>query len=156
MQKITDIRSGIYLLEFFTQGSPPLSIKKFSAAALQKGYYYYVGSAQKNFHHRIGRHLRNKKKVHWHIDHLTTNEHFKIKRIFIFPNAPKDFECKLRSNMQTEFKMESPLLGFGNGDCNICATHLLFRKSKIDQNHFISLYQSMVLLIPASKETFWE
>ncbi len=156
MQKIIELKTGIYLLELNSDDINSLPIKKFNNILLQKGYYYYVGSAQKNLDHRIKRHIRSEKKIHWHIDYLTSNKNFKIKRIFIFPDAPKDFECELRKNIETEFSLQIPLTGFGNGDCNLCPSHLLYSIKPIDQNHFISLYQAMVLLIPSAKDTFWE
>ncbi len=38
-----------------------------------KGFYVYVGSA-KNSRKRILRHFKRNKKLHWHIDYLTSNE----------------------------------------------------------------------------------
>ena len=154
MQKITDISSGIYVLEIYAPSPFEVAIKKFSEVHFPKGYYYYIGSAQKNLGHRINRHLKLNKKLHWHIDYITSNIKINIKSILIFKDFPRDFECKLTGELQDQFSLIHIAKGFGNSDCNICESHLLYSKKLIDYNHLLSLYQSTVRLIPSSRETF--
>ena len=153
MQKIINVKSGIYILEIFAGHPFQLSIKKFSDIEFNEGYYYYVGSAQKNLYHRIKRHLTKDKKIHWHIDHLTTIPSNKIKRIFFAENQPKDLEIKIANELSAFQKITIPAKGFGNSDNPKAESHLFYLKTKNHFNHFISRYQSMVLFTPSSNDT---
>ena len=53
MQKITDAKSGIYILELFAEKDFKVRIKKFSDIILDSGFYYYIGSAQKNYNSKF-------------------------------------------------------------------------------------------------------
>ena len=147
-----NISKGIYLLEIFAGNDFEISAVKFKGFKFKKGIYYYSGSAQKNFSHRIKRHLEKEKTIHWHIDHLTTNVNSRIENIFYWKNSGKDFECELVKILISKFNLSDEIIGFGNGDCKICRTHFLFSQNKIDQSLFISLYQPQVLRIPSSIE----
>ncbi|MGK9477324.1 GIY-YIG nuclease family protein [Melioribacter sp. OK-6-Me] len=154
MLKITDAvtNSGIYLLEIFIPNQFIIDIKKFNSQIFPDGYYYYAGSAQKNMRKRLQRHLSKNKTIYWHIDYITCR--FDINKIFYFNNRGKDFECKLVSELEEYFGLKSIAPGFGNSDCRICESHLLYSKLPIDYNQFISRYHSIVRFIPSSKETF--
>ncbi len=154
MLKITDAKGGTYLLEIFAKKDFTIEAKKFKDLTFPKGYYYYSGSAQKNYEHRLLRHIKPYKTIHWHIDHLTTIKSNKINKLFLFENAPKEFECKIVQDLISLFGLSEKFHGFGNGDCKTCGTHLLYSETPIDYNHFISLYHSTVRLIPLSSETF--
>ncbi len=154
MQKITDISSGIYILEFFVVIPFNISHKRFQNIQFQTGYYYYVGSAQKNFEQRIKRHLKLDKKLHWHIDYFTTNENTDIKNVYFFKKAPHSFECELTSQLQNKFNLKHLAKGFGNSDCSICESHLLYSQRQIIYSQLLSLYQSVVRFIPSSREIF--
>ena len=118
------------------------------------GYYFYVGSAQKNLFHRIKRHVEKEKKIHWHIDYLTTIPEIEIKSIIIFENKPKNFETKLVFDLVKAFNLDYAVKGFGNSDDPVCESHLLYSKKRIPYSHFISRYHSTVRLIPSSIDTF--
>ncbi len=124
--------SGIYILELYCKERTQITHKKFGAMNFAKGYYYYVGSAQKNLYQRIERHKRKEKNLHWHIDYLTTNNNFNLKRIFTFKSKQKKFECILVSEVETIFNLTYPIKHFGNSDCNSCVSHLLFSGRQID------------------------
>lgn len=146
------IAKGIYLLELYATLPFEIGIKKYKGINLKSGYYYYAGSAQKNFTARIFRHLKKEKIIHWHIDNLTTKNNLSIENIFAFPLADKKEECKLVKNLTHKFGMAFPAKGFGNSDCNSCTSHLLYSIKRIDQSQLFALYQSMVLFNPSSKE----
>ena len=152
MQRIIKTKSGIYILEIIAKKNFKLDIEKFQDIEFRKGYYYYVGSAQKNFYHRIKRHLSNNRENHWHIDYLLNSPTNKIKTIFALRNKPKEYECKLVNEMVKKFGLRFPAKGFGNSDCSICTSHLLFSTKKLTHNQFIALCQPIVRLIPSSKE----
>jgi len=102
---------------------------------LKKGYYYYVGSAQKNLIQRIERHKRKRKKLHWHIDYLTTHSNISITNTLILENAAKQEECVLVSKLISLEKFSHPIKNFGNSDCNICESHLLYSATKLNRRY---------------------
>lgn len=154
MQKITDAKSGIYILELSSAKNFKVGIKKFSDIKLNSGFYYYIGSAQKNYNSRLVRHLKKSKTIHWHIDHLTTNAFLKINKIYLLENFSKDYECATVNSLEQLQNIVHPLDGFGNSDCKVCKSHLLYSKDEIAYSHFISLYQEIVLFKPSDKDTF--
>lgn len=147
----TDITSGIYILEVYSNKSFRIKHPKFEKISLQRGYYYYIGSAQKNFSKRILRHLSSEKKLRWHIDYLLNVESCKIKNVFGLEGI-KDLECELVDRLSSSLDNLESIKGFGNSDCNRCESHLIYSSQKIDYSHLCSLYQSTVCLKPSSKE----
>ncbi|MDI6861361.1 MAG: GIY-YIG nuclease family protein [Caldisericia bacterium] len=89
----------------------------------KKGYYIYIGSGKRNIKKRILRHIRNYKKIRWHIDYLTTNENFEIKNIFLFSNIS---ECYLSNKFY--LNNFSYISKFGSSDCS-CKSHLYYSES---------------------------
>lgn len=149
--KTTEKNSGVYVLELQTIKPLQIKAKKFLGNQFPKGFYYYSGSAQKNLRQRLERHLRKNKIIYWHIDHLTANSLVKVRTIFISNESAKNLECEIIGTMLSRFEVAIAVEKFGNGDCDSCNSHLLYSKKKIDHNHFISLYQSIVRFIPSSK-----
>lgn len=83
------------------------------------GWYVYVGSGKTNIFSRIHRHLRRQKKIHWHIDYLTTHPSVRIAAI-AFSTFP---ECRLVQ--LTPGEVLHP--GFGATDCKQnCISHLRY------------------------------
>lgn len=150
MQKITSTNSGIYLLEISASSNFYVGIKKYTGIVFEKGFYYYSGSAQKNFNSRLTRHLKREKNIHWHIDYLTTSPNCKINTLYIFEGGSKTLECELVASLQSNFPKVHLIKGFGNGDCDRCVSHLLYSKNKINHNHFSFLYQPAVRIIASS------
>ena len=148
------VNKGIYILEIFASESFRVGIKKFQEFSFKKGYYYYVGSAQKNLRQRLARHVKKEKLIHWHIDHITTKDINNIKAIYVLKGSNKKLECKLANTLENKLKLDSSIKGFGNSDSNCSSTHLFYSKQKIDYNHLFSLYQSMARLIPSEIDTF--
>ena len=146
--------SGLYILELKLLRPNFFIHKKLGNHELLPGYYYYIGSAQKNLDKRVERHLANYKKKHWHIDFLTSNKDFLISDTFILKNFLKEGECKVVKQLEKRFVLNYPIKSFGNSDCNSCKSHLLFSENQISYSHFCSLYQSAVVFIPSSKDTF--
>ena len=152
MQNRIEINRGVYILEIFIEYGFTLKTKTFGKVRLEKGYYYYIGSAQKNLRSRIQRHLKKEKTIHWHIDLITTAEEAKITKICILPFAPKNEECETVQKMLRLKLAVNSIPNFGNSDCKICVTHLLYSPKRISQSHFSLLYQSIVCLIPSSSD----
>lgn len=153
MQKIINsLVSGIYVLEIKLYRNIHLNHPKFSSIDLNRGYYFYVGSAQKNLQKRILRHQKKSKQIHWHIDYLTSNKNSSIKRIFVLVGADKSFETLISKSFISK-KFEMPINGFGSSDDKSVSSHLFYSQYKLNHNHFSDLYHSIVCLKPASIDT---
>lgn len=131
MQKLD---SGIYLLEIKLNEVESIKVGALGAHNFKAGYYYYIGSAQKNLKSRIDRHLRTEKKFYWHIDYLLLAA--EIKNYYIFA-ADKSFECKLFNYLKTIETLKIPIDGFGSSDCR-CISHLLYSKDKLDLQKYLN------------------
>lgn len=84
-----------------------------------RGYYGYVGSGRNNLEKRIERHLREKKKIHWHIDYFLKEAEV---REVIYAETEGKKECQVASNLAKIFPGVS---NFGCSDCN-CSSHLFY------------------------------
>jgi len=153
-RKITDINRGIYLIEFFASVNFKVKIARYKNIVFPKGYYYYAGSAQKNFSSRVLRHVEKEKRIHWHIDHITTHLQIELNNIFLFPNRERADECLLAQKLEGDFHFNHIAKGFGNSDCNNCFSHFLHSKEQISYSHLFSLYHDIVRFNPSSKEIF--
>jgi Uri superfamily endonuclease len=115
---------GSYLL--FLYVSEEISIdRRGELIRLEKGFYIYVGSAfgTGGLSSRLHRHVRKKKKKHWHIDQITMHSASSILGIGIAIN--KREECKM-SQLLNNFDSLTPILGIGNSDCTKnCLSHFL-------------------------------
>ena len=97
-----------------------------------RGYYVYTGSALNCLDDRILRHLKKKKKFHWHIDYFL--EYAKIIKVFTFVTELK-LECELNKLIQKLSNAKITIKGFGCSDCK-CISHLTFFGNK-DPSHDI-------------------
>ena len=142
------LSSGVYFLYFNLKEGQKLDIGKLGRASFPKGFYVYVGSAQKNLWQRLERHLRNAKcrgtlsasggcptnktsggarwgwpsPPHWHIDYLLP--HAKILSIHVF-KASKEWECRLSRRISRLEGARVIMKGFGSSDCR-CPSHLYY------------------------------
>ena len=99
----------------------------------------YVGSAMKNLEARISRHMRKRKKKHWHIDYLRDH----ADEIHALPiRTSKRIECELAEAIAS--LMRPVHVGFGCSDCK-CATHLFYNKSNpldmVDFHEFLERFR---------------
>ncbi len=91
----------------------------------KKGNYIYVGSALNSLEKRVQRHIRKEKKIHWHIDRLTTSQHSSIKKI-LYLKTESRLECKLSQNV-AKLPNVMPVQKFGSTDCRSgCKSHLYY------------------------------
>lgn len=114
-------RPGAYLLLIHLSKALPLRIGALPQAVLPAGCYVYAGSARGpgGIRARAGRHLRQGKRLHWHIDHLT-----EAADCWAFA-VPGGRECDLVQTLLARPGYEVALAGFGSSDCRHCASHLL-------------------------------
>jgi len=125
---MTERRKGTYLL-FMTFPEPKrIVVGSLGTIDIDAKEYCYAGSAMNGLDGRIGRHLRKEKKIHWHIDHLSTLTD--MKEAYVVSEHIR--ECTL-----AEMALGSGCIpmhkGFGCSDCG-CATHLFLVDDNSKQN----------------------
>lgn len=129
-----DANRGVYFLVIHVEKAIQIPVSRIGSPLLRPGWYVYAGSARVNLQQRITRHLRKRKKVHWHIDHLTTS----AAKVKAFPIATfKDLECTLAADIAE--LAEASLPGFGCSDCS-CSSHLFsFSANPLHREAFVEL-----------------
>ena len=126
MERLPD--RGIYLLLIFKDKNEEIRVGALGKIKFDKGYYVYIGSAQRNLRKRIERHLRKEKKMKWHIEYLLS--HSKIIDIFA-KNYPKSYEEKIAIKLGEKYPY---IPKFGSSDSR--APSHLFR---IERNDWIAI-----------------
>lgn len=112
---------GVYGLLLHAKAATDIHVGALGCLTFRKGYYIYAGSARGpgGLRARLQRHLRQKKKVHWHIDRLTQQ----MPVIELWYVAAVGFgECGLAA-LCDEYEGASPVDRFGSSDCR-CRSHL--------------------------------
>jgi len=116
---------GTYML--YLEITEPSSVHiKNKEIFLENGFYIYIGSAfgVGGLSSRIHRHLRRKKKPHWHIDQITSKDICQFHGVAVFPN--EKIECEI-SNSLTKSNKLKPIKDFGNSDCKTkCISHFFY------------------------------
>ena len=110
---------GIYLLIIRLDANVSFEVGALGEVSFTKGFYVYIGSAQNSLKQRVKRHLRNDKRLFWHIDYLLNSKHAQIHKIF-YKEVGKEEECTVA---QETSQVGKPVRGFGCSDCN-CKSHL--------------------------------
>ena len=101
-----------------------IKIGKLGNLDFVKGYYVYVGSALNSLEGRIKRHLRDEKKLFWHVDYLLNSPNTEIVNV-IFEDSAKKWECEIALEI---IGKGTPVDKFGCSDCK-CTSHLIYFKS---------------------------
>ena len=66
------MNSGIYLAIFHLPRTQAITVGRLGRFTFPRGYYLYVGSAQRCLQARVARHARRKKSLRWQIDYLSS------------------------------------------------------------------------------------
>lgn len=118
--RLAEANRGVYLLLLRVEEPVKIPVPRISSPVLEPGWYVYAGSAKANLEQRIARHLRKRKKLHWHIDHLSRA----AASVLALPiRTFHDLECSLAQDIARHADGEVP--GFGSSDCS-CSSHLFF------------------------------
>jgi len=120
MKSRRDTESGIHIAIFHLPEDRQIRVGRLGLLHLQRGVYFYVGSAQRSLSARIERHRRRKKPRRWHIDCLSVKS--KMLGAIIVP-GPREHECKVAKKVGRMFELAAP--GFGASDCR-CGGHLFY------------------------------
>jgi Uri superfamily endonuclease len=112
---------GAYLL-IIVLANPIALSGRFAGQTLGSGRYLYAGSAYGpgGIRARVGRHMKQDKKIHWHVDQLTACA-ASLKAVGVADGN----ECALINDLQSTYGMTAPLPGFGSTDCTKCVSHLI-------------------------------
>lgn len=109
---------GSYILVLHLQEDRHIVVGAGGEMFFPKGFYLYVGSAMANLTARIARHLRLRKRPHWHIDWL--RPHATVRAVLPI-RASARLECSIARRLSLESDWSMP--GFGCSDCS-CSSHL--------------------------------
>jgi sugar fermentation stimulation protein A len=125
---------GSYVLIIHVKEEKEIPVGSLGPVRFKKGFYCYSGSALHSLHHRIQRHVRKRKKIHWHIDYLTT----KADAAKAYPiYSMRRLECSLARELA--LIADHSIKGFGCSDCG-CPSHLFYFKDNPEKNEaFISI-----------------
>jgi Uri superfamily endonuclease len=108
---------GIYLVLAELNSPATVQVSNGRAFKLGSGFYAYLGSALGGLEQRIARHLRYKKRHHWHIDYFV--DHARIEQIILAETEQK-IECSVARSLSKKLAF---IPGFGCSDCR-CGSHL--------------------------------
>lgn len=109
---------GTYVLLAHVPYGVALSIGGLGKLEFKAGYYAYVGSALGGLKGRVSRHMREGKKLRWHVDYLLTRARLVD---VVFAKGERK-ECAVAGELAKNLpKIE----GFGSSDCR-CESHLFY------------------------------
>lgn len=114
---------GSYVLLIYLDKKKEITIGKLGTATFNPGWYAYVGSALNSISGRINRHLKENKKLHWHIDYFL--QHTNINIVFYKESNLRE-ECMIAEEFS---KHCNYIPGFGCSDCH-CQSHLFYDSKK--------------------------
>lgn len=110
-----------YCLLIKLNNNERIRIGKLGELDFKKGYYIYIGSALNSLEGRIKRHLRDEKKLFWHIDYLLASSNSIVKKV-IFEKSSKKWECEIAREIAAS---GLAINHFGCSDCK-CNSHLFY------------------------------
>lgn len=113
---------GAYLLLLRLPTDLSITLPNRPEGRLRAGDYVYCGSARGGggIAARLKRHFRQDKKLHWHVDRLTTRA-----AAMAALAVPEGDECRLATQLLQSGRFEIAMVGFGSSDCRQCKSHLL-------------------------------
>ena len=130
------MNKGTYILLLNLEEQLNIKLKN-KIFELKEGNYCYVGSAMKNLHQRVGRHISYKEgnyKKHWHIDNLL--ESVEVKMSILIPDGIyREIDI---SNKFSNFFI--PVKGFGASDLKINSNLYFIEKINI----FFNLLKELI------------
>nr|CRH05573.1 conserved protein of unknown function [Candidatus Magnetococcus massalia] len=125
-----------YIIELRVKRRTTVTVGALGPLTFGRGRYIYVGSAKKNWHHRIARHLATDKKLRWHADYLTSHPDIQPERAWL---SMQDHECSTARALLALATIEAAAHRIGASDCN-CPAHLLkVAGIRAVRNHFKAL-----------------
>jgi Uri superfamily endonuclease len=114
---------GSYLLLLDLDTPARLTVGRLGTFDFPAGRYAYAGSARGpgGLRARVSRHLRNEKRLHWHIDYLAARA--PIVEVWYVESGER-LECLWPARLSALPGASLPVDGFGSSDCR-CRSHLI-------------------------------
>ena len=118
---------GAYVMVIRLSRATQIPVGRLGEVSFAEGFYCYVGSAMGpgGLPARLARHLRDRKKPHWHVDYLL--QRAAVVEIWEVPSS-ETLECDCAQTVLSLDGAQAPIQGFGSSDCT-CATHLAYFSS---------------------------
>jgi Uri superfamily endonuclease len=120
---MTRSEGGTYALFFLLEEGFSQDVGSLGRLRFARGVYVYAGSAMSGFEARLLRHARRDKRVHWHIDRLTSRAECRVVGAVTFGNGELD-ECAIVEAMLSIPWVEMGPARFGASD-HACGGHLV-------------------------------
>ena len=126
---------GTYVLVIRLVEETPIMVGQLGEFSFLAGHYLYVGSAQGSggLAARIARHRRTEKRLHWHIDYLTSCAD--ITDVW-YLESPRHLECVVAEAIAALPGARVLATGFGSSDCH-CPAHLFYFSEPPDLAMFL-------------------
>ena len=124
--------SGVYCLVLWLPYTRLITLAGENGCRFERGWYVYTGSAKRNLRSRLLRHLRRRKKLHWHIDHLRAVT--SIRQIWVWPWTA-GAECRTNMMVRDMADATCPVKGFGASDCHCWAHLMAFSSEPMPPDH---------------------
>ncbi|WP_297446165.1 DUF123 domain-containing protein [Desulfurobacterium sp.] len=124
---------GTYIIVFNLKKERKIQTKR-RVFLLPEATYGYIGSAfgSGGLNSRLNRHLKKRKKKHWHFDYVSTSRFFTPVAVYCF--LEKRIECEIAERFKGVF---SAISGFGCSDCS-CVSHLFIVNSLSEIDKIVS------------------
>jgi Uri superfamily endonuclease len=140
---------GIYVFIFRVLNDLNISIGSLGMVYIPQGLYGYIGSARGfgGVKARVLHHIKkNKKRLWWHIDYLTTMPDVAPLYI-VFAETVKDIEYSLSQQMDLAYCWNRYIKGFGSSDKD-SYTHLYLCKCNVDRCiiDIVNIFKSLGLV----------
>lgn len=124
---------GAYTLIISMSKPSTVDMGRLGRRELQEGTYLYTGSGMgrgsSSLFGRIGRHIKRRKRIFWHIDYILASRRASIEDI-IWAEARHKAECRL--NRVTRSRLGATMIpGVGSSDCK-CQSHFAYVGKKTD------------------------
>lgn len=110
---------GTYALLVHVPYDLAAGVGELGTLSFKAGYYAYIGSALGGLEARVKRHLREEKKLHWHVDYLLARA--RAVDVVLARTRTKK-ECAVAKELSKHF---ASVRGFGSSDCG-CESHLFY------------------------------
>jgi len=109
--------TGSYVLIITLDRDRTIEVGALGPREFAAGAYAYVGSAMGGLDARIARHLRDDKRLHWHVDYLL--QHARVADV-VRIETQRRVECETANALAERVPA---VAGFGCSDCS-CEGHL--------------------------------
>jgi Uri superfamily endonuclease len=132
---------GTYVLVAEVQSAQEITIGRLGTYVFPAGYYLYVGSAggPGGLEARLARHLRQGKRLHWHVDYLL--QQARVVDIWKAP-SPRSTECLWARALLSLPGAQIVVDGFGASDCR-CRSHLIHFRALPSFRDFLTRLQNL-------------